>query len=151
MSTTLDFQKILQYLPHRYPFLLIDRVLSIDLPTSLRALKNVSGNEPFFQGHFPGLPVMPGVLIIEALAQACVILAHQRGGALHSPNEVHYLVGIDNARFKRVVYPGDQLHLHVEFVRSKQSLKKFHCQAFVENELACEVDIMSATKEINSD
>ena len=113
----LDIQAVLKHLPHRYPFLLIDRVLDCEPGKKIRALKNVTINEPFFQGHFPHFPVMPGVLIIEAMAQGAAILSFRTMNHLPDENSVYYFVGIDNARFKRPVTPGDQLLLEVELVR----------------------------------
>jgi 3-hydroxyacyl-[acyl-carrier-protein] dehydratase len=147
----MDIQEIMRYLPHRFPFLLVDRVISLDLPKSLIALKNVTVNEPFFTGHFPGLPVMPGVLIIEALAQASGILYYKSIDKVPSPDTVNYLAGINEARFKQVVRPGDQLHLHVELVKVKRTLSVFHCQAMVNNELVCSAEIMNAAKENKHD
>ncbi len=148
----MGIQDIMRYLPHRYPFLLIDKVVSIDLPSSLIAVKNVTVNEPFFSGHFPGMPVMPGVLILEALAQASGILYYKSINKLPDPhNVVNYLAGINDARFKQVVRPGDQLHLHVELLKVKQGLSKFQGKAFVNNELVCSAEIMNAAKELKHD
>ena len=146
----MNIQEVMRYLPHRYPFLLIDKVVSIDLPRSLVAVKNVTINEPFFNGHFPGLPVMPGVLILEALAQASGILYYKSINKL-SINTVNYLAGINDARFKQVVRPGDQLFLHVELLKVKQGLSKFHCRAMVNDELVCSAEIMNAAKEASHD
>lgn len=148
----IDIQEIMGYLPHRYPFLLIDKIIQIDLPHSLIAVKNVTYNEPFFTGHFPGIPVMPGVLIIEALAQACGILYYKSIDKLPTDNNtINYLAGINDARFKQVVKPGDQLHLHVELLKVKQGLSKFRAKAFVDDELVCSAEIMNAAKEIQHD
>jgi 3-hydroxyacyl-[acyl-carrier-protein] dehydratase len=145
----MDIQEILQYLPHRYPFLLIDRVVEINLGKSLVAIKNVTINEPFFTGHFPNRPVMPGVLILEALAQATCVLANKSSAVSHpNDNYLYLFAGIDNARFKRVVEPGDQMLLHVELLRYKQGIWKFTGQATVNGELACSADMISARKEI---
>lgn len=151
----MDIQEILNYLPHRYPFLLIDRVIEFKQGKSLVAIKNVTINEPFFSGHFPGRPVMPGVLILEAMAQATCILAN-KSPSITDPtydhrNYLHLFAGIDNARFKRVVEPGDQLHLSVELLRYKQGIWKFSGVATVEGELVCSADMISARKEINRD
>lgn len=143
----MDIQEIMRYLPHRQPFLLIDRVISMDLPRSLIAIKNVTFNEPFFAGHFPELPVMPGVLIIEALAQASGLLYYKSIDALPDDGKINYLAGINEARFKQVVRPGDQLHLHVEMIKVKQSISKFQGRAYVNNELVCSAEIMNAAKD----
>src|SRR5689334_17298815 len=119
MKGMLDVHEILKLLPHRYPFLLIDRVLDIELGSTIVALKNVTMNEAFFNGHFPERPVMPGVLILEALAQAGGVLAYKSTNTTPSSGVLYYLAGIDNARFRRIVEPGDQLRLEVKVVRSK--------------------------------
>jgi len=142
MSTTMDIHTILQHLPHRYPFLLIDRVLSVDAGKSIVALKNVSINEPFFPGHYPHHPVMPGVLIIEAMAQAAALLSFSSEGGKADENTVYYFVGIDGARFKRPVSPGDQLILKVEILRNMRGLWKFKAVAEVDGQLAAEAEIM---------
>lgn len=145
----MDIQEIMRYLPHRYPFLLIDKVIHLELPHSLIAVKNVTVNEPFFTGHFPEMPVMPGVLIVEALAQASGILYYKSIGKLPgSSNTINYLAGINEARFKQVVKPGDQLHLHVQLLKVKQGVSKFQGKAFVNDELVCSAEIMNAAKEI---
>lgn len=140
----LDIHEILKYLPHRYPFLLIDRIEKIEEGKSIIALKNVSYNEPYFMGHFPGLPVMPGVLILEAMAQAAGMLSFVTQ-KLEKPGEVlYFFAGIDNARFKQVVSPGDQLRLHVTLEKSRQDVWKFHGDARVGDKLACEADLILA-------
>src|SRR5579862_2285370 len=121
----LDIHAIMRQLPHRYPFLLVDRVLECKPGESLVALKNVTINEPFFTGHFPHHPVMPGVMIIEALAQASAILSFKTAGATSDDKTVYYFVGIDNARFKRPVLPGDQLHLYATVTRRSRGIWKF--------------------------
>lgn len=151
----MDIQEIINYLPHRYPFLLIDRVIEIDPGKSLVAIKNVTMNEPFFAGHFPGRPVMPGVLILEAMAQATCVLANTSPIIAESGddyrNYLHLFAGIDNARFKRMVEPGDQLHLNVKILRYKQGIWKFSGVATVDNEIVCSADMISARKEIKRD
>lgn len=142
MSTQMDIHAILQHLPHRYPFLLIDRVLSVDAGKSIVALKNVSINEPFFPGHYPHHPVMPGVLIIEAMAQAAALLSFSSEGTKPDENTVYYFVGIDGARFKRPVSPGDQLILKVEIVRNMRGLWKFKAVAEVDGQVAAEAELM---------
>jgi 3-hydroxyacyl-[acyl-carrier-protein] dehydratase len=145
----MDISKVLQYLPHRYPFLLIDRVLSCEPGKRLSALKNVTINEPFFQGHFPHHPVMPGVLIIEAMAQACAILTFH--SEQHRPDErlVYYFVGIDNARFKKPVTPGDTLRLDVALERHVRGIWKFTAQALVGDVLSAEAEIMCTVRTLN--
>jgi 3-hydroxyacyl-[acyl-carrier-protein] dehydratase len=144
----MDIHQILEHLPHRYPILLVDRVLECDPGKTIHALKNVSINEPFFQGHYPHHPVMPGVLIIEALAQAAAILSFKTLGNQPSENSVYYFVGIDNARFKKPVSPGDQLNLHVEVVANKRGLWKFRAEARVDGQIAAEADLMCTVRTI---
>jgi len=132
----------MQYLPHRYPFLMIDRVVSVEPGSKIVALKNVSINEPYFVGHFPHHPVMPGVLIIESLAQAAAILTFSTEGHKANENMVYYFVGIDNARFKRPVTPGDTLRLEVSLLRHVRGLWKFHGKAYVADAMAAEADLM---------
>ncbi|GKX55326.1 3-hydroxyacyl-[acyl-carrier-protein] dehydratase FabZ [Leminorella grimontii] len=142
---TLDIEEILSLLPHRYPFLLVDRVLDFDKGKFLKAVKNVSVNEPFFQGHFPGKPIFPGVLILEAMAQATGILAFKSLGRLE-PGELYYFAAVDNARFKRPVQPGDQLILEVEFIKERRGVARFRGVAKVDGEIACEADMMCARR-----
>jgi 3-hydroxyacyl-[acyl-carrier-protein] dehydratase len=148
MSTekiNLDIHKILTLLPHRYPILLVDRVLELEPHKSIKALKNVSINEPYFMGHFPKRPVMPGVLILEALAQTAALLTFAEEP--HDPDNTLYLfVGIDNARFKRVVEPGDQLILNVTFERHMRGIWKFKARAEVDGQVAAEADLMCAVR-----
>jgi len=144
----MDIHQILKQLPHRYPFLLVDRVLSIEKGKSLRALKNVTMNEPFFQGHFPHRPVMPGVLMLEALAQAAALLAFDTLGTSPSDDMVYYFAGIDGARFKRPVEPGDQLFLDVELLRMKAGIFKFKARALVGEDLAVEAELTCAMRAI---
>lgn len=145
---SLDIRAILEHLPHRYPFLLIDRVLELEKGKRIVALKNVTINEPFFTGHFPHLPVMPGVLQIEALAQAAGILSFQTMGRVSDNQSVYYFVGIDNARFKRPVVPGDQLRLEVEIVRVARSLWKYSGKAMVDGQVAAQADLMCTLRDI---
>jgi len=141
-----DNRWIQQVLPHRYPFLLVDRVLDYSVGERLRALKNVTINEPFFQGHFPGHPVMPGVLIIESLAQACGLLVQM--SRKHDPNThaLYYLVKVDKAKFTRIVGPGDQLILEVELKRMIRSMGLFHCRAKVDGKTVAEAELMCAER-----
>jgi len=144
----MDIRDILDHLPHRYPFLLVDRVLSVEPGKSIHAYKNVSVNEPFFQGHFPHFKVMPGVLIMEALAQAAGILAFRTLNERPEAHSLFYFVGIDGARFKKPVAPGDQLHLHVEVLRRMRDVWKFKSVARVDGELAAEAELMCARRGI---
>lgn len=146
MNYVMDIHEILQYLPHRYPFLLIDRVISFDKGASLVAIKNVSMNELFFTGHFPSRPVMPGVLILEAMAQAGAVLAYKSTDSTPQDGTLYYFAGIDNARFRRVVEPGDQLRLEVKVLRSKRDIWKLEGSAYVGDELAASAEFMSARK-----
>jgi 3-hydroxyacyl-[acyl-carrier-protein] dehydratase len=143
MSTTMDIHAILEHLPHRYPFLLVDRVLAIEPGQNITALKNVTINEPFFPGHYPHHPVMPGVLIIEAMAQVAALLSFK-------PDEktVYYFAGIDGARFKRPVSPGDQLIIKVTLTRSMRGLFKFSATAEVDGQLAAEAELMCTMKTV---
>ena len=147
----MDIRRVLEYLPHRYPFLMIDRVLSCDAGKNIVALKNVTINEPFFQGHFPHHPVMPGVLIIEALAQAAGILTFMTEAHKPDGSQVYYFVGIDNARFKKPVMPGDTLHLDVTLLRHARSLWKFHGKARVEDTLVAEADLLCTIRDLETD
>ncbi|WP_294638334.1 3-hydroxyacyl-ACP dehydratase FabZ [uncultured Aquabacterium sp.] len=145
----MDIHKILQKLPHRYPFLMVDRVLEVEKNVRIRALKNVTINEPFFQGHFPNRPVMPGVMMLEALAQAAALLAFETQGSGVDDNSVYYFVGIDGARFKRPVEPGDQLFLDVAMDRNKGGIYKFKARALVGEELAVEADLMCTVRKVS--
>ena len=142
MSTAMDIHEVLAHLPHRYPFLLIDRVLEVVPNESIVALKNVSMNEPFFPGHYPHHPVMPGVLVIEAMAQAAGILSFKTMERLPSDDSVYYFVGIDNARFKRPVGPGDQLILKATVAMNRRGMWKFSCRAEVDGQVAAEADLI---------
>ncbi len=145
----ISIREVMKYLPHRYPFLLIDRVLDCRPGEWLTAVKNVTMNEPFFQGHFPQSPLMPGVLILEALAQAAGVLAFNTPGHRPNNNSLYLFVGIDKARFKRLVEPGDQLTLHVQFTRKRNGYGLFHATAKVGDELAASADLMCVFKELN--
>lgn len=140
----MDIQTIQEFLPHRYPFLLIDRVLECEPGVRLLGLKNVSYNEPYFQGHFPGEAIFPGVLIMEALAQATGLLAAESDPDVLGKGMTYYLVGLDNARFKRPVVPGDQLMLEVKFVKSKRNIWAFECSANVAGEFVASAEIRCA-------
>ena len=145
---SLDIYDILKHLPHRYPFLLIDRVVDYEPGKTLVAIKNVTHNEPHFPGHFPNRPIMPGVLILEALAQATGILAFKTADHIPDDNTLYYFVGIDNARFKQPVEPGDQLRLEVEFVKQMRGIWKFKGQAMVDGKVVCSADLMCAEREV---
>jgi 3-hydroxyacyl-[acyl-carrier-protein] dehydratase len=143
MSITLDILQIQQFLPHRYPFLLVDKVIDCKPGISLLGVKNVTYNEPFFQGHFPQKPIMPGVLILEALAQATGLLASETARD-ELNGMIYYLVGIDKAKFKRPVVPGDQLMLEALFVKSKRNIWAFECRAEVDGEFVASAEIRCA-------
>ena len=142
----MDIQEILEHLPHRFPMLLVDRVLECEPGKRILALKNVSFNEPFFQGHFPTYPVMPGVMIVEALAQAAAVLSFRTLGIKPDSASVYYLAGVDEARFKRPVVPGDQLLLEVSIERHTKRLSKYHGVARVGAEVAAEATLLSALR-----
>jgi 3-hydroxyacyl-[acyl-carrier-protein] dehydratase len=146
--TTMNIHQILKKLPHRYPILLVDRVLEIELNKSIRAIKNVTINEPFFMGHFPHRPVMPGVLILEALAQASALLSFASMGEDPGDDTVVYFAGIDGARFKRPVEPGDQLVLESTILRAKAGIFKYSARALVNGELATEAELMCTMRKI---
>ena len=144
----MDIREILEHLPHRYPFLLVDRVIDVVPGERIVALKNVSVNEPFFPGHYPHHPVMPGVLIVEALAQAAAILSFKTLGGKPDDKSVYYFVGIDGARFKRPVSPGDQLILEVSILANKRGIWKFAAQAKVDGQIAAEAELMCTVRTI---
>lgn len=144
----MDIHQILKQLPHRYPILLVDRVLAIEKGKSIRALKNVTINEPFFTGHFPHRPVMPGVLMLEAMAQAAALLAFDTLGVTPDDKTVYYFAGIDGARFKRPVEPGDQLVMDVTLERMKAGIFKFKGVTRVGNDVACEAELMCTMRTI---
>ena len=145
---SMDIHQILKQLPHRYPFLLVDRVMEIEKGKSIKALKNVTMNEPFFGGHFPHHPVMPGVLIIEAMAQAAAILSFVTMDAKADNNSIYYFVGIDNARFKRPVTAGDSLRITVNLTRHVRGIWKFSAVARVEDVVAAEAELMCTVRDL---
>jgi len=145
----MDIHQVLKLLPHRYPILLVDRVLDIEKGKSITALKNVSINEPFFNGHFPHRPVMPGVLMLEALAQAAALLAFVTLDVVPDDKTIYYFAGIDGARFKRPVEPGDALILKVELDRMKAGIFKFKAKALVEDEVAVQAELMCTMRRID--
>ena len=144
----MDIHQILKQLPHRYPFLLVDRVLELEKGKSIKALKNVTINEPFFAGHFPHRPVMPGVMMLEAMAQAAALLAFDTMGARLDEKTVYYFAGIDGARFKRPVEPGDQLVMDVTLARQKSGIFKFKGISRVGVDIACEAELMCTMRTI---
>jgi 3-hydroxyacyl-[acyl-carrier-protein] dehydratase len=150
MSTTMDIHQIIKKLPHRYPFLLVDRVVEFEKDARIKALKNVTINEPFFNGHFPNRPVMPGVLMLEALAQASALLSFASEGEQSDGSRLYYFAGIDGARFKRVVEPGDQLILESTITRKKGAIYKYATRATVDGELAVEAELMCTVRSVNA-
>jgi len=148
LARSMEITDIMRHLPHRYPFLLVDRVLELVPGEKVVAIKNVTMNEPHFPGHFPHHPVMPGVLIIEALAQAAGLLAFKTADKEPGPDTVIYFVGIDNARFKRPVVPGDQLRLEAEITKNMRGIWKFTARAMVGDQLACEAELMCTVRDL---
>lgn len=147
-SRAMDIHEVRRYLPHRYPFMLIDRVLDYVPGEYLTAVKNITYNEPQFTGHFPERPIMPGVLLIEAMAQAAGILAQVSTGVRVDDRHLYYLVGVDNARFKRPVEPGDQVVLRAELQRAIRGVWKFSCEARVDGQVVASAEVMSVLKEV---
>ena len=144
----MDIHQILKQLPHRYPILLVDRVLELEKGKSIKALKNITINEPFFTGHFPHRPVMPGVLMLEAMAQTAALLSFATLGTTPDDKTVYYFAGIDGARFKRPVEPGDQLVMDVTLERAKAGIFKYSAKATVGDELACEAGLMCTMRRV---
>ena len=151
MSSVMNINAILESLPHRYPFLLVDRILDYEPFNYLEAIKNVTVNEPCFQGHFPGNPIMPGVLILEALAQAGGLLSNLSRTPKEGHKFLYFFASIDNVKFKAQVTPGDQLRLHVTLTNKKRDFWRLHSEAYVGETLACSADLMSASKEVKCD
>jgi 3-hydroxyacyl-[acyl-carrier-protein] dehydratase len=145
----MDIHQIRKQLPHRYPFLLVDRVLELDKGKRIKALKNVTINEPFFGGHFPNRPVMPGVLMLEAMAQAAALLAFDTAGVTMDDNTVYYFAGIDGARFKRPVEPGDQLVMDIELDRVRAGIYKFKGVTRVGDDVVCEAELMCTMRTVS--
>jgi len=143
-----DINEVFEFLPHRYPFLLVDRVLELTAGESARGIKNVTFNEDFFNGHFPGHPIMPGVLIVEALAQLSGVLAFETKKRRPAEGSVYYLAGTDKTRFKRPVVPGDQLVMESRILVDRRRMLKFDCQAYVDGELACTSEIILMEREL---
>ncbi|MEN9779203.1 MAG: hypothetical protein RL014_351 [Pseudomonadota bacterium] len=148
-APAIDIHRILKLLPHRYPILLVDRVLEIERHVRIKAIKNVTINEPFFTGHFPHHPVMPGVMMLEALAQTAALLSFESMGEQPDDNTVVYFVGIDGARFKRVVEPGDQLVLEASVERAKAGIYKYKVRASVDGETAVEAELMCTMRKVD--
>ena len=144
----LDVKQVMELLPHRYPFLLIDRVVDHESGKSLSAIKNVTINEPFFEGHFPGQPIMPGVLVLEAMAQATGLLSFLKMGGSEE-NRLYMLVGIDKARFRGQVIPGDQLQIDIRLKREMRGIGMFDCQARVDGEVVAEAEMMCSSQDRN--
>ena len=144
----MDINEISEYLPHRYPFLLVDRVQELEPGSFIRGFKNVTINEPFFNGHFPGNPVMPGVLMVEAMAQLAGILAFKTKGRKPSDGSIYYLGGADSARFKRPVVPGDRLEMEARIIADRSRVMKFACTAYVDGQTACSAEIICVEKEL---
>jgi 3-hydroxyacyl-[acyl-carrier-protein] dehydratase len=147
----MDIKEVMKYLPHRYPFLLIDKVVELHVGESITAVKNVTMNEEFFQGHFPEHPVMPGVLIIEAMAQAAALLSYKTEGKQPNGNLVTYFIGIDKARFRAPVFPGDQLILKAKLLRRSSRLWKYETQALVDDKVVSEAELLCTEKDINEE
>jgi 3-hydroxyacyl-[acyl-carrier-protein] dehydratase len=145
----MDIHQIRKQLPHRYPFLLVDRVLELEKGKRIKALKNVTINEPFFGGHFPNRPVMPGVLMLEAMAQAAALLAFDTAGVTMDDNTVYYFAGIDGARFKRPVEPGDQLIMDIELDRVRAGIYKFKGVIRVAGDVVCEAELMCTMRTVS--
>ncbi|SET75495.1 3-hydroxyacyl-ACP dehydratase FabZ [Marinobacter segnicrescens] len=143
----MQIDEIMNFLPHRYPFLLVDRVVEVEAGKSIAGYKNVTFNEPFFTGHFPGKPIMPGVLIIEAMAQVSGILGYVTAGRSAADGSIHLLAGSNKARFKRPVVPGDQLRLESTLLSNKHGIWKFDCRALVDGEVVCVAEVMSAERD----
>jgi len=141
----LEINEIMALLPHRYPFLLVDKVIDYEEGKWLHAVKNVTINEPFFQGHFPIKPIMPGVLILEAMAQATGILGFKTVNK--TDDTLYYFAAIDNARFKQPVVPGDVVNIHVEYLKERRGIGKFYCEAKVDGKVVCSADLMCARKD----
>ena len=143
----MQINEIMEFLPHRYPFLLVDRIVEVEKGQSIVGYKNVTINEPFFNGHFPVKPIMPGVLIIEAMAQVSGILGYVTAGRSAADGSIHLLAGSNKARFKRPVVPGDQLRLESTLLSNKHGIWKFDCRALVDGEVVCVAEIMSAERD----
>ena len=146
--TIMKYEEIIDLLPHRYPFLLVDRVTDLDKKQRIAGYKNVSSNEPFFPGHFPNHPIMPGVLILEAMAQLAGLLGLDAMGKEEAANTVYYFAGVDKARFKKPVVPGDRLDLEARYLNDKRGIWRFECEAWVDGQVACQATIMCAQRKL---
>jgi len=144
MAALLDIEEVMKILPHRYPMLLVDRIIESDFETKIVGIKNLTINELFFQGHFPGHPVMPGVLQLEAMAQVAGILLNRK---MQHPGKIAYFLAIDNAKFRRIIQPGDQMRIEVEFSKLRLGMARVHGRVMVDGELACEADLMFGYRE----
>lgn len=147
-QTVMDVEEIHEYLPHRYPALLVDRITGLEIGQSISGFKNITINEPFFQGHFPNHPIMPGVMIVEAMAQIAGILGFKTRGIKPSEGLIYYLAGVDKLRFRKPVRPGDRLHMDAVFLNLRRGIGKFDCRATVDGKLACGAILMIAEKEV---
>ena len=148
LGSEMNIEEVMRYLPHRYPFLLVDRVIEYVRGESIKALKNVSINEPFFQGHFPHYPVMPGVLLVEAMAQASCILGFRSSDVVPDNDNVYLFVGVDKVRFRQPVHPGDQLLLNSRVARVMRGIWRFETSAWVAGELVASAELMCTMKEV---
>jgi len=146
----MDYKQITDLLPHRFPFLLVDQVTELESKQRIVGTKQVVGNEPFFEGHFPGHPIMPGVLILEALAQLSGLLGLEAMGQEQAQNTVYYFAGVDSARFKKPVVPGDRLDMEARYISDKRGIWRFEVEAKVDGKLACQAEILCAAREIES-
>jgi len=144
---TIDIQKIIEFLPHRYPFLLLDKVLAYEPGESLTAIKNVTFNEPCFQGHFPERPIFPGVLIIEAMAQAAALLGCATMEEIHD-DAIYYLVGVDKARFKKTVHPGDQIVINIKFIKLRKGIWRFSATATVDDKVVASAELLTTVADV---
>lgn len=144
----MNIHKVMELLPHRFPFLLVDRVLSLEPGASVEVLKNVTVNEPCFQGHFPEYPVYPGVLLLESMAQTMAFITYTEAGFERKPEQIYFFVGIDKARFKRQVIPGDQVIIETRLIKCSQGVAKFESIAYVDGEIACKAELMGALRDI---
>lgn len=144
----MNIHKVMELLPHRFPFLLVDRVLALKLGESVEVLKNITASEPCFQGHFPEYPVYPGVLLLESMAQTMAFITYTEEGFEKQPDQIYFFAGIDKARFKRQVIPGDQVIIKTQLLRRSQGVAKFESVAYVDNEVACTAVLMGALREV---
>lgn len=144
----MNIHKVMELLPHRFPFLLVDRVLSLEPGVSVEVLKNITVNEPCFQGHFPEYPVYPGVLLLESMAQTMAFITYTEAGFEKQPDQIYFFAGIDKARFKKQVIPGDQVIIKTQLIKCSQGVAKFEAVAYVDGEVACKAELMGALREV---